>query len=111
MRAAVEMLAAMPGPRWFLMGDMGEVGAQGPAFHTEIGQLARERGIEALWCAGPLSRHAAAAFGPRARHFDTTAQLVAALPQGPDAASLLVKGSRFMGMERAVDALKDTAAC
>ena len=52
------------------------------------------------------STDAAAAFGPRARHFDTTAQLVAALPQGPDAASLLVKGSRFMGMERAVAALQ-----
>lgn len=107
MRAAVELLAVMRGPRWFLMGDMGEVGAQGPAFHAEIGQLVRERGIEHFWAAGALSAHAGAQ-----RHFDTTEQLVAALHEGPPAASLLVKGSRFMGMERAINALKEaTPSC
>jgi UDP-N-acetylmuramoyl-tripeptide--D-alanyl-D-alanine ligase len=107
MRAAVELLAAMRGPRWFLMGDMGEVGAQGPAFHAEIGELVRERGIEHFWAAGALSRHAGAE-----RHFDTTEQLVAALGDGPAAASLLVKGSRFMAMERVVHALKEaTPSC
>ena len=111
MRAAVELLAAMRAPRWFLMGDMGEVGSEGAAFHTEIGQLARQRGIEQLWCTGALSRHAAAAFGTTARHFETPEHLLAALPQGPDANSLLVKGSRFMRMERVVDALKDKTAC
>ncbi len=102
MRAAVDLLAGLAGPRWMLMGDMGEVGSQGPAFHAEIGAHARDRGIEAFWCVGQASRHAAQAYGPGARHFDSVAQLLEQLPQGPAAASLLVKGSRFMRMEQVV---------
>ena len=38
-RAAIDVLAAAPAPRWLVLGDMGEVGAQGPAFHREVGRL------------------------------------------------------------------------
>jgi UDP-N-acetylmuramoyl-tripeptide--D-alanyl-D-alanine ligase len=100
-RAAIDLLAALPAPRWLLLGEMGEVGREGPAFHAEVGAYARERGIEALWTAGGLCAHAAAT-----RHFADTAALVAALAEGPPAASLLVKGSRFMHMERVVAALQ-----
>ena len=103
--AAIETLAAMPGPRWLVLGDMGEVGAQGAVFHEEVGAAARARGLEHFWCAGPLSTHAARAFGSTARHAADTAELVAMLPQAPAAASVLVKGSRFMGMEKVVQAL------
>jgi UDP-N-acetylmuramoyl-tripeptide--D-alanyl-D-alanine ligase len=103
-RAAIDVLAAMPGPRWLVLGDMGEVGDQGVAFHAEVGGYARARGVEALWTAGQLSAHAAAAFGG-ARHFDDVASLVAALPGAPACASALVKGSRFMKMEQVVAAL------
>ena len=51
-RAAIDVLAALPGPRWLVLGDMGEVGAHGPAFHAEVGAYARERGIERLEAAG-----------------------------------------------------------
>ena len=105
-RAAIDVLAELPGPRWLLLGDMGEVGDQGPAFHAEIGAYAAERGLEHLWCAGTLCAHAATAFGPAARHFDGTLALVDALGQAPAFAAVLVKGSRFMGMERAVMALQ-----
>lgn len=104
MRAAIDVLAALPAPRWLLLGDMGEVGDQGPAFHDEVGRHARERGIETVWCAGALAAHAASAAG--GRHFDTVAQLLAALPQAPAFASVLVKGSRFMKMEQVVAALQ-----
>jgi UDP-N-acetylmuramoyl-tripeptide--D-alanyl-D-alanine ligase len=100
-RAAIDLLAALPGPRWLLLGDMGEVGTQGPQFHAEVGAHARARGIDCVWAAGPLSAHLGAA-----RHFADTAALVAALPAGPEAASLLVKGSRFMKMEQVVAALQ-----
>ncbi|HWP20294.1 MAG TPA: UDP-N-acetylmuramoyl-tripeptide--D-alanyl-D-alanine ligase [Burkholderiaceae bacterium] len=109
MRAAIDVLAAMPGPRWLVLGDMGEVGDQGPAFHAEVGAYASERGIDALWATGELMRHAADAYGRaggQARHFDSADALLAALPQGPEAACVLVKGSRFMKMERAVEALQ-----
>ncbi|MCU0967945.1 MAG: UDP-N-acetylmuramoyl-tripeptide--D-alanyl-D-alanine ligase [Rubrivivax sp.] len=105
-RAAIDLLAGLPGPRWLVLGDMGEVGAQGPAFHAEVGAHARERGIDHLWAAGPLAAHAARAWGAAARHFDDVPLLVAALGGAPDAASVLVKGSRFMRMERVVQALQ-----
>jgi len=111
-RAAIEVLAELPGPRWLVLGDMGEVGDQGPAFHAEAGALARERGLEQLWCVGELAQHAAQAFGPGARHFASVAELLLALPEltGPvgAVASVLVKGSRFMKMEQVVAALQAT---
>jgi UDP-N-acetylmuramoyl-tripeptide--D-alanyl-D-alanine ligase len=104
--AAIDVLAELPGPRWLVLGDMGEVGAQGAAFHAEVGAMARERGIDAFWCAGALSADAARAYGPAARHFDTVESLIAGLAQAPRAAAVLVKGSRFMAMERVVKALQ-----
>jgi UDP-N-acetylmuramoyl-tripeptide--D-alanyl-D-alanine ligase len=104
-RAAIDLLAALPGPRWLLLGDMGEVGSQGPAFHAEVGAYAAARGIEHLWAAGAACRDAAAAYGEAARHFADVGALLTALPHAPEAASVLVKGSRFMRMERVVRAL------
>jgi len=111
-RAAIDMLAGLPGPRWLVLGDMGEVGTQGPAFHTEVGAYARERGIEHVWTAGSLCSHTAQAFGASARHFNSALDIVAALPtldKAPAAASVLVKGSRFMKMEQVVVALTGVA--
>jgi UDP-N-acetylmuramoyl-tripeptide--D-alanyl-D-alanine ligase len=106
-RAAIEVLADLPGPRWLLLGDMGEVGDQGPQFHAEIGAYAASHGVEQFWCAGSLAQHAALAFGPTARHFADTAALLAALDAEPAFASVLVKGSRFMKMEQVVARLQE----
>ncbi|MFN3861519.1 MAG: UDP-N-acetylmuramoyl-tripeptide--D-alanyl-D-alanine ligase [Roseateles sp.] len=106
-RAAIAMLAALPGAGWLILGDMGEVGDQGPAFHREVGAYAAQMGIAYLWTAGTAARDAAAAYGPAARAFDTTAALIAALNEQPDAAQILVKGSRFMKMEHVVSALQN----
>jgi len=109
-RAAIELLAGLPGPHWLLLGDMGEVGDQGPAFHAEVGAYAREKGIAAFWCAGALSAHAATAYGAGARHFERVEQLLAVLDeQAPACGAVLVKGSRFMAMERVVKALQAPA--
>ncbi|MFI4932166.1 MAG: UDP-N-acetylmuramoyl-tripeptide--D-alanyl-D-alanine ligase, partial [Burkholderiales bacterium] len=104
-RAAIDLLAGLPGPHWMVLGDMGEVGARGAEFHAEVGAYARERGIEHLWTAGSLCQHAARAFGPGARHFADAPQLIVVLTEAPRCAAALVKGSRFMGMERVVRAL------
>jgi UDP-N-acetylmuramoyl-tripeptide--D-alanyl-D-alanine ligase len=98
--AAIAVLAGLPGPRWLLLGDMGEVGAQGPRCHAEVGAAARAAGIEQFWAVGALSVHAGAQ-----RHFGSVAALIAALPEAGVATSVLVKGSRFMQMERVVRAL------
>jgi UDP-N-acetylmuramoyl-tripeptide--D-alanyl-D-alanine ligase len=104
-RAAIEVLAELPAPRLLVLGDMGEVGDQGPSFHAEIGALARDRGLEQLFTLGPQSVHAAQQC-PGACHFEEmTALLEAVRSASPGVASILVKGSRFMKMERVVDAI------
>jgi UDP-N-acetylmuramoyl-tripeptide--D-alanyl-D-alanine ligase len=103
--AAIAVLAGLAGPRWLLLGDMGEVGSAGPRFHAEVGAVARAAGIEHFWAAGALCAHAGAD-----RHFDTVAELLSALRSAaPDARSILVKGSRFMQMEQVVRALQQEA--
>jgi UDP-N-acetylmuramoyl-tripeptide--D-alanyl-D-alanine ligase len=106
-RAAIDVLAELPGPHLLVLGDMGEVGAQGPEFHQEVGRYARDSGIEHVLCLGELAASTAQAYGPTAQHFATsealTAQVLQVLPQ---VGSVLVKGSRFMKMEHVVDAIQ-----
>ena len=108
-RAAIEVLAELPGPRLLVLGDMGEVGDQGPEFHAEVGAYAAEKGIDALFTLGELSLHAHRAFGSqKAQHFADMAALQAAMAAvWRSASSILVKGSRFMKMERVVQALHE----
>jgi UDP-N-acetylmuramoyl-tripeptide--D-alanyl-D-alanine ligase len=99
-RAAIDVLAELPGPRLLVLGDMGEVGNQGPAFHAEVGDYARERGVEQLLTLGEQ------AGAMKGRHFADVAALNAAVVQAlGQAESVLVKGSRFMKMERVVEAI------
>jgi UDP-N-acetylmuramoyl-tripeptide--D-alanyl-D-alanine ligase len=106
LRAALEVLAQFPPPRWLVLGDMGELGADATAFHREAGLAARALGIQGLFGMGPLARAAVQAFGAGGHHFNTHAQVLRALHEALDGgASVLVKGSRTMGMEQVVAAL------
>jgi UDP-N-acetylmuramoyl-tripeptide--D-alanyl-D-alanine ligase len=99
-RAAIDVLAELPGPRLLVLGDMGEVGNQGPAFHAEVGDYARQRGIDQLFTLGDQAQ------GMKGRHFADVEALNAAVLQAlAQAESVLVKGSRFMKMERVVEAI------
>ncbi len=104
-RAAIDVLAAAPAPRTLVLGDMGEVGSEGVAFHEEIGTYAQSHQIDRLFTLGTLARHATRAFGQGAVHFDDMDKLTAEITGGPAGASILVKGSRFMQMERVVSHL------
>jgi len=115
-QAAIAVLAELPAPRLLVLGDMGEVGDQGPAFHTEVGASARQAGIETFLALGPQMQHAVAAFGQGATHFEEMAALVAAVQaRMGQTGSVLVKGSRSMKMEHVVQALESAcgegAAC
>ncbi len=103
MRAAVAVLARAPGRKLLVLGDMGELGPDAPALHAEIGQLAREAGIDRLLTLGELSVRATQAFGGDARHFSRIEDLLAEIENllAPGV-TMLVKGSRFMQMERVV---------
>ncbi|WGT62851.1 UDP-N-acetylmuramoyl-tripeptide--D-alanyl-D-alanine ligase [Variovorax paradoxus] len=116
-RAAIDVLAALPGPRLLVLGDMGEVGNRAAEFHTEVGDWARQRGIEAVYALGAETAHSIAAFGGAGsgehgndgRHFDEIDALNAAvLARLPQVGSVLVKGSRFMKMERVVQAIEQS---
>jgi UDP-N-acetylmuramoyl-tripeptide--D-alanyl-D-alanine ligase len=101
-RAAIDVLAGAPAPRVLVLGDMGEVGTQGREFHEEIAAYAASKGIEHVLVTGELASHMAG----HAQHF----QQFDALLQAVDAAvtpgtTVLIKGSRFMKMERVVQHL------
>ncbi len=102
-RAALQVLAQAPGRRIFVMGDMGELGVHEGSFHAESGVLARQLCIQRLLALGELSRETVRAFGAGAQHFDDVESLCAVLDKELDpATTVLVKGSRFMKMERVV---------
>jgi UDP-N-acetylmuramoyl-tripeptide--D-alanyl-D-alanine ligase len=101
-RAAIDVLASCPGPTALVLGDMGEVGEKGPEFHAEVGRYAKEKGINVLLAFGSSSRDSVVAFGEGARHFEDWNEIPSCLK---DARTMLVKGSRFMRMERVVSAL------
>ena len=106
MRAAIDVLAAQEGRRVFVMGDMGELGAEAPSMHAEVGEAARHAGIDTLFALGEASREAVRAFGAGARHFAGHEALIeAARGEAGHGVTFLVKGSRFMQMERVADAL------
>jgi murE/murF fusion protein len=106
-RVAIDVLARIGGTRVLVLGDMGEVGDNGPAMHVEVGNYAREHGLDALITLGEASRAAAAAYGSGAHACASVDEVVAAL-RGLRASCVLIKGSRFMRMERVVTAFTST---
>jgi UDP-N-acetylmuramoyl-tripeptide--D-alanyl-D-alanine ligase len=110
MRAAIDVLATLPGRRIFVMGDMGETGDAASQLHDEIGGHAKSQGIDQLFALGEKSVAAVHNFGGGARHFTSVEVLVAALqPLLDQDTTVLVKGSRFMRMERVVAAITENA--
>jgi len=110
--AAIAVLAAQAGQRILVLGDMGELGPEAPDLHREIGAAARQAGIDRLLCLGELSLAAAESFGPGAMHFERIEELLAEIENalGPET-TVLVKGSRFMKMERVVSSFLEGHAC
>ena len=108
-RAAIEVLASLPGRRWLVLGDMAELGESAPEAHAEIGEFARAAGIERLYATGALMERAVESFGAGAQWYADGTALTQALSHalaGPGAdVRILVKGSRFNRLERVVDAL------
>ncbi|WP_432696312.1 UDP-N-acetylmuramoyl-tripeptide--D-alanyl-D-alanine ligase [Marinobacterium sp. YM272] len=108
-KAAIDVLMDQPGPHTLLLGDMAELGDEAPELHAEVGRYAGEAGVERLLTSGVLSQQSAVAAseaGCEARHFARFEDLLAELKQLElTTGTLLAKGSRSAGMERAVNAL------
>ncbi|HEX8083108.1 MAG TPA: Mur ligase family protein [Solirubrobacteraceae bacterium] len=106
MRAALDDLAAAaPGRRVAVLGDMLELGPESARFHREVGAYARDRGVDLLVTVGP---RAAAMDGDQA--VADAAEAAALLPELlEDGDTVLVKGSRGVGLEVVAEALQQTA--
>jgi len=106
LRAAIDVLAALPGKKILVLGDMGEVGAAAGQYHDEIGGYAKSMGIDLLLALGEHAATAAHNFAAGASHYKNADALIEALRPLLDAqTTVLVKGSRFMRMERVVEAI------
>ena len=106
MKAAIDVLAAQKGDTIFVMGDMAELGADAPQMHADIGAYAKQKGVQTLFTFGELSAQASATFGSEAQHFDALETLLDKLRSAMHKyVTVLVKGSRFMQMERVVNAI------
>ena len=105
-RAAIDVLATTPGRKILVLGDMGEIGGQTGQFHDEVGGYAKSQGLDLLFALGEHSELAARNFGAGGQHFVSAEALLKALAAQLDGDTVvLVKGSRFMRMERVADAV------
>jgi UDP-N-acetylmuramoyl-tripeptide--D-alanyl-D-alanine ligase len=107
--AALAVLGARPAPRWLVLGDMAELGADAVAYHREAGATADAAGVERLFTLGDLARSALDTFTRERRHCATHEEAVAAVRAELIGAALpptiLIKGSRVMALDRVADAL------
>ena len=110
MQAAVDVIAALPGRRVCILGDMRELGPASPRMHEEVGRYAAQSGVEQILCVGADSEsmfRAAQEIVPgRAQFFPSQEDLLAALPallQPGD--TILIKASRGMHLEKTVQFL------
>ncbi|ADI30788.1 UDP-N-acetylmuramoyl-tripeptide--D-alanyl-D-alanine ligase [Methylotenera versatilis] len=119
MKVAIDVLMAMSGEKILVLGDMGELGDNAAEMHAEIGSYAKASGLKSLFVLGDMSAETAKTFGAGAKHYTTPQDLVTDLrKQMQQGTNVLVKGSRFMAMERVVneivtkntDAIKTSAA-
>jgi UDP-N-acetylmuramoyl-tripeptide--D-alanyl-D-alanine ligase len=109
-RAAIEFLAAHAGQTWLVLGDMAELGTESLALHREMGTEAKNAGVSRLYCVGEQSRGAADGFGNGAEWFadiQSLADTLTGLPK--DGVTILVKGSRCMGLEKLVAILETSS--
>ncbi|MGD0455525.1 MAG: UDP-N-acetylmuramoyl-tripeptide--D-alanyl-D-alanine ligase, partial [Solirubrobacteraceae bacterium] len=111
MRAAIdELTETAPARRVAVLGDMLELGPEAPRMHREIGEHAHVRGVELLVTVGPLAAEMRTGFrgesyaAPDAR---AAGELLGGLLREGD--TVLVKGSRGVGLERVLERLRGQA--
>lgn len=115
MRAALAVLASQPDEKWFVMGDMLELGEHAETWHGDIGEEAKRLGVHRMFGIGKLTKNAIVAFGSNGKHYNDKSTLISELiNQIQDLqkelhknVTVLIKGSRGMRMEEVVAALQN----
>jgi UDP-N-acetylmuramoyl-tripeptide--D-alanyl-D-alanine ligase len=103
---AIATLRTFPGQHWLVLGDFGELGEASAKIHNDLGQQAKAAGVTRLLTVGQHSELASQAFGEGAQHFsdivDLQKQLETTLAED---VTCLIKGSRFMQLDKLADGL------
>ena len=103
---ALQTLKSFPGTRWLVLGDFGELGPDSLEIHQQMGRDAKSADVHRLFTVGKQSAEAAAQFGDAAEHFADRDSLQNYLQQNLQAGvTCLIKGSRFMQLDKLADAL------
>lgn len=111
MAAALAEMAARPGPRYYLLGDMKELGPHSSRYHAELGAALAGAGAEAVFLAGPEMKPGREAYykaGGRCLVYGATLEVWLAEARrliGRGEGTFLVKASRSMRFERVVEGL------
>ena len=107
MRAALDDLAASAsGRRVAVLGDMLELGPDEDRFHAEVGVHARESGVDLLVAVGPRAAHFADGYGEVIALPDAEAAAAAVPDLLAPGDTVLLKGSRGVGLEAVARALE-----
>lgn len=108
LRAAMDVLVAMEGDHWLVLGDMVELGEDAEALHFEVGRQAKDLGVTRLFAIGKATQKSVKGFGKGAEFFKERQQLVEKIKSEMQSDTvILVKGSRSMAMEKVVTRLLD----
>jgi UDP-N-acetylmuramoyl-tripeptide--D-alanyl-D-alanine ligase len=104
--AGIDVLKALPGEHWLVLGDMGELGSDAQKIHFDAGVKARASGVTRLLTIGDATQNAVKAFGENAKNFKNKDELILFIKHHrSEELVILVKGSRFMHMELIVESL------
>ncbi|WP_299080858.1 UDP-N-acetylmuramoyl-tripeptide--D-alanyl-D-alanine ligase [uncultured Paraglaciecola sp.] len=110
--AAIDLLSSFAGRKTLILGDMAELGEKARYYHEQVGEYAKNKGIDELYTLGVLSQSASDVFAENGRHFSRLEQMIAFINQQTISEkcdiSILVKGSRSARMELVVQALEDS---
>ena len=110
--AAIDLLSRFAGRKILILGDMAELGEKARYYHEQVGEYAKQKGIDKLYTLGVLSQSASDVYGEQGRHFSRLEQMVTFINQQTLSekcdVSILVKGSRSARMELVVKALEDS---
>jgi len=103
---AIATLKTFPGQHWLVLGDFGELGEETETIHRTLGQQAKAAGVSRLLTVGQHSELATISFGEGAQHFTDIAALQKQLETTlAEDVTCLIKGSRFMQLDKLADGL------
>jgi len=103
MKAAIDSLKQFSGKKVLVLGTMAELGKNSTKHHQEIGDYAREQNIDCLISIGQEAQHF------KGSHFNDIQSIYNEINSHHKGATILIKGSRMMELNKLVDILINTS--